>query len=138
MECIFCDIAAHKVASKIVYEDNDVMAFLDINPVSAGHTLIIPKKHYENVFDVDEKTLEKIAVTAKRLSIVYKKALNINGVNLLNASGKEAQQDVFHFHLHLIPRRKDDGLNIRFHHESNAKSSLNDTLLLIKEEMDKR
>ncbi len=109
--CIFCKIVNKEIPSKKIYEDKKVIAFLDINPISKGHTLIIPKKHSENIFDIGESELKGIISTSKKISILLKNKLNADGVNILHASGKEAQQSVFHFHIHIIPRYKDDGLN---------------------------
>ncbi len=133
MECIFCKITAHEIESKIVYEDDKVMAFLDVNPISAGHTLVIPKIHYENIFDISPDTLERIASIAKKLALTYEKALNVKAVNLLNASGKEAQQSIFHFHLHLIPRKANDKLDLWFHGEQNNDADLDETFKRIKQ-----
>ena len=133
MECIFCKITAHEIESKIVYEDDKVMAFLDVNPISAGHTLVIPKIHYENIFDISPDTLERIASIAKKLALTYEKALNVKAVNLLNASGKEAQQSIFHFHLHLIPRKANDKLDLWFHGEQNNDADLDKIFKSIKQ-----
>lgn len=111
-ECIFCKIVSGKAKSWKIYEDNDVYAFLDINPVSEYHTLVIPKNHYTNIFDVPETELLKVMAAVKRLSALYRDTLGINNLQILNSSGQEAQQDVFHVHFHLVPRTKDDGQNI--------------------------
>jgi len=107
-----------------VYEDELVMAFLDINPASIGHTLIIPKKHYENIYDISEKELKRVIVIAKRLAEVYREALGASGVNILHASGRDAQQDVFHFHIHLVPRYKNDELNLWYRTQPIRKAEL--------------
>jgi histidine triad (HIT) family protein len=109
MDCIFCKIAKGEISSNKVYEDESVFAFLDINPVSAGHTLVIPKKHYENIYDIPEEILEKITIVAKRLVLIYRDKFEIESVNILNSNGSAAQQDVFHYHMHIIPRKKGDG-----------------------------
>ena len=106
--CIFCKIIAGELPSNKVYEDKAILAFLDANPASEGHTLIIPKEHCENIYDIEEETLSKIAVLSKQLANIYKERLNIDNINILNSNGKYAQQDVPHYHMHLIPRKKDD------------------------------
>jgi histidine triad (HIT) family protein len=111
-DCVFCRIVRGEMKSWTVYEDDHVQAFLDINPVSEGHTLIIPKEHYETMYDVPASTLEKIIVVAKTLAQAYERRLGVTAVNVLHASGKAAQQSVFHFHLHLVPRHVNDGLNL--------------------------
>jgi len=110
-ECIFCKIINREVTANIVYENDRVLAFLDINPINRGHTLIVPKKHYGNVYDITEDYLKDVAVAAKKISSAIKRGLRAEGVNILHASGGAAQQSVFHFHLHLVPRFRDDGLN---------------------------
>ncbi len=109
--CIFCQIINKQIPAKIVYEDELVIAFLDINPLALGHTLIIPKKHVENIFDIEENDLQHILVVAKKISLKIKEKLQADGVNIFQASGKTAEQSIPHFHLHVIPRRKDDGIN---------------------------
>ena len=110
-KCTFCKIVNGEIPSRKVYEDEKVLAFLDVNPISKGHVLIIPKKHFENIFDIDEDYLKKIITVSKKISLMVKDNLNANGINILHASGKDAQQSVFHFHIHLVPRYKDDKLN---------------------------
>lgn len=132
-DCVFCKIADHSLKSWTVYEDELVMAFFDAAPVSQCHTLIIPKKHYENIYDIDEKSLDRIMRVAKKLALAYKKALGVRAVNLLSASGKEAQQSVAHFHLHLVPRKEDDGLDLWFKPDKKAAINADHMLMLIKE-----
>jgi len=110
--CIFCKIVKNEIASKKIYENEKVLAFLDINPVSKGHLLIIPKKHFENIYEIKESYLKEIISVAKIIAESLKKSLNASGINILHASGKDAQQSVFHFHIHLVPRYKDDGFDI--------------------------
>lgn len=107
-DCVFCKIIEKKIPSNKVYEDDHILAFLDVNPCSEGHTLIIPKEHYENIYDIPEEILSKITILAKKLAIIYKEKLNIENINILNSNGKYAQQEVLHYHMHLIPRKKDD------------------------------
>jgi histidine triad (HIT) family protein len=110
-DCVFCKIINGEIPANKIYEDEKVLAFLDINPISKGHTLIIPKAHFENIFDIEENNLKEIISTGKKVSMLLKEKLNADGVNLLHASGKDAQQSVFHFHLHIVPRYKEDGLD---------------------------
>jgi histidine triad (HIT) family protein len=110
-DCIFCKIVRGEIPANKIYEDGKVFAFLDINPLSKGHLLIIPKKHFENIFDIEDEHLKEIISTAKKIAKLLKENLNASGMNILHASGKDAQQSVFHFHIHLIPRYKDDGLD---------------------------
>jgi len=87
------------------------LAFLDINPVVAGHVLIVPKKHFENIFDIEEDYLKAIIKAAKNISLKMKETLKVEGVNLYQANGSIAGQTVFHFHLHLLPRVEGDGID---------------------------
>ena len=110
--CIFCKIVKGELPAFVVFEDDCVLAFLDINPLAQGHTLVIPKKHYENIFDIDEETLQRIIVVAQKIAQKMKEVLSVEGVNVINASGKTAEQSVPHFHLHLIPRKKGDKIDM--------------------------
>lgn len=110
--CIFCKIIAKEAPAKIVLENEDILAFVPKEQVSKGHTLVIPRVHFENIFDIDKNTLEKLITVSKDLSEQLAKENNATGVNLLHASGKDAQQSVFHFHLHVVPRYENDGLDL--------------------------
>jgi histidine triad (HIT) family protein len=125
--CIFCRIAKSEIPSLKLYEDKFLFAFLDINPVTEGHILIIPKEHYENIFDAPEEILEKITKLSKKLAKTLKEKLNAKGVNILNASGKDAQQSVFHLHFHIVPRYENDGKNLGFHGEKKETKELQET-----------
>ncbi len=109
-ECIFCSIISGDIPSTKVYEDDDVVAFMDINPANPGHTLVVPKRHFRNLFDVDEEIAAKVMWVATRIAKAIKEALNPDGVNLFQASEKAAFQTVFHFHMHVIPRWEGDDL----------------------------
>ncbi len=110
MDCIFCKIINNEVPSFKVYEDDFVLAFLDINPATMGHTLVIPKKHFENIFDIEDEYLKKIIVVAKKIAEKMKEK-GFGGVNFYHASDRVAEQGVFHFHLHVIPRVEGDGID---------------------------
>lgn len=111
-DCVFCEIIKNKIPSHKIFEDKYVLAFLEIKPLADGHTLLIPKKHFESIFDIEEKYLEKIIVAAKNISKKMEKELDVQGVNLFQRSGLAAEQGVFHFHLHIVPRKKGDGINL--------------------------
>lgn len=113
-DCIFCQIAQGKAKSWKVYENDRVYAFLDIHPVSAYHTLVIPKTHYENIFDIPEEELGEVIKVVKKLAALFRTRLGIQAVQIINSSGAEAQQDVFHCHFHIVPRKYGDGQNIRW------------------------
>jgi histidine triad (HIT) family protein len=109
--CIFCKIIKGKEPARIIYEDKDVICFLPKTIQVYGHTLIVPKKHYKDLYDIPEKLLSKLIITAKKLTLAYRKKIGATGANLLHASGKDGQQSVFHFHFHLFPRFKNDKLD---------------------------
>ena len=111
-KCIFCEIVKKKIPSKIIFEDKNFLAFLSIEPVSKGHTLLIPKKHFVDIFDFETAYLEKLMGTAQKIAKEIKKKNKATGVNLLQANGKDAQQTIFHFHLHIVPRYKNDKLDL--------------------------
>lgn len=113
-ECIFCRIAAGEAKSWKVWENDDVCAFLDIHPISKYHTLVIPKTHFENIFDIPEEELIKVMTAVRRIARLYEEKLGIKNLQIINNNGKEGQQDVFHIHFHLIPRQKGDGQNIKW------------------------
>jgi len=109
--CIFCKIISKEAPAKIVFENKDILAFVPKEQVSKGHMLVVPRVHFENIFDIDKNILEKLIAVSKDLSEQLAKENNAIGVNLLHASGKDAQQSVFHFHLHVVPRYENDGLD---------------------------
>jgi histidine triad (HIT) family protein len=102
--CIFCKIARKEAEASIVYEDADIMAFIDIRPMSEGHTLIIPKKHYVDIFDIPEKLLEAIHKGTKNIAVAVKKATKADGISIVQQNGAAAGQEIFHLHVHIIPR----------------------------------
>lgn len=112
--CLFCKIVNNEIPSYKIYEDNDFLAFLDISQATIGHTLIVPKKHFANIFCLDDDTCSKMLVVVKKVSLILKEKLGINDLNILNNSGSLAGQTVDHFHIHLIPRYSNDDFNVTF------------------------
>ncbi len=113
-DCIFCKIVNGEAKSWKVYENKNVYAFLDIHPASKYHTLVIPKRHYTNIFDIPENELKGVISVVKRLVNLYEDKLGIKNVQIINSSGSEAQQDVFHAHFHIVPRKKGDGQDVKW------------------------
>ncbi len=113
-DCIFCKIVKGEIPSHKIYEDDLVYAFLDVKPVSAGHILVIPKDHCDNIFDCPENILFQIIKISKKIAQLAKEKLGADAVNIANNSGKEAGQEVFHLHFHIVPRYKDDGMKLDF------------------------
>ncbi|MDE7293301.1 MAG: HIT family protein [Oscillospiraceae bacterium] len=110
-DCIFCKIVNGSVPSKVVFEDEHTMAFMDIAGDVDGHIVVIPKKHCNNILDCDEETLGRLMKTVKKLADHLVDNCGYDGVNLLNASGESAGQSVPHFHIHIIPRKNGDGID---------------------------
>jgi histidine triad (HIT) family protein len=108
METIFTKIINRELPANIVYEDEQVLAFLDITPVNHGHTLVIPKKHFTNVFDADPEILAQMIKVGQKIAQALKASGLAEGVNILLNNGAAAGQEVFHSHLHVIPRHTGD------------------------------
>lgn len=113
-DCIFCKIVENQINSVRVYEDAWTLAFMDINPVAPGHTLIIPKQHWANLFEIPDAQLACVSSTARRVAQAVHKALRPDGVSLIQANGKGAAQSVLHFHMHIVPRTLGDNLRINW------------------------
>jgi histidine triad (HIT) family protein len=111
-DCIFCSIVAGEAPAEIVDEDEHTVAFMDIVPWTRGHALVVPREHSRNLYDIDERDLGATLVAAQRLARRMRDRLGCDGVNLLNSSEPAADQVVFHFHLHVIPRWSDDDLRL--------------------------
>lgn len=113
--CVFCDIIAHKIPSKVVYEDDDVLAILDISQVTKGHTIVMPKKHVKNILEADEETAAAVMKTVYHLAIKIQNATGCAGLNILNNCNEIAGQTVDHLHFHIIPRYDEkDAVTISF------------------------
>ena len=111
MNCVFCKIVNGELPSLKVYEDENTMVFMDIAKDVDGHMVAIPKKHVKSILDCDEATLQQLIFAVKKVSCHCVDQCGYDGVNLLNASDESAGQSVPHFHIHIIPRKKDDGID---------------------------
>ena len=129
MSTIFSKIINRELPSYIIYEDDIVISFLDISQITYGHILVVCKKEYENIFDIDDNSLSHLITVVKKLSIKIKDTLGCKGVNIINNSGKGSGQTVFHFHIHIIPCYENEKINILFE-QNNDKYSKNDFELL--------
>lgn len=130
-DCIFCKIANGEIPSKTIYEDGDFRVILDISPATKGHALILPKEHYADIYELDEELAAKAIKLAKKLALKMKERLGCEGFNIVQNNGELAGQTVFHFHMHLIPRYKDDNQRIGW----NPTSPADEELEKIKEKM---
>ena len=110
--CIFCKLANGEIPTATLYEDEDFRVILDANPASKGHALIIPKEHYANLYELEDTLAGKAMVLAKKMITKLTDVLGCDGYNLVQNNGKCAGQTVFHFHLHMIPRYKDDEVGL--------------------------
>jgi histidine triad (HIT) family protein len=108
MDCIFCEIAAKTSEAEIIFENDNYIAFLDINPVNYGHTLVMPKKHFDNFLTMPSNELGELTKLTQYLSGAIKRALKADGFNVISNNGTSAGQSVFHFHYHIIPRYEKD------------------------------
>lgn len=110
MDCLFCKIIAGEIPSHKVYEDDQVLAFLDINPVHPGHTLVVPKKHSESLLDTDDEILARLVAVSKKVAQAIMTGLDYPSFNLIVNNGKIAGQIIPHLHFHVVPRKAEDGL----------------------------
>ena len=110
--CIFCKIAAGEIPSATIYEDDDFRVILDIEPASKGHALILPKEHFANLYELSDEVAAKALLVAKKVISKMTDIVGCDGYNVVQNNGVAAGQTVFHFHIHLIPRYKEDQVNI--------------------------
>lgn len=118
--CIFCRIISGEIPSNVVYEDEYFKAILDIGPAAKGHVLILPKKHSDNLLELDSESAAHILEAAKKIAKALMDELKCDGINLMQNNGEAAGQTVNHFHIHLIPRYKGDQINLELTHLSYA------------------
>jgi len=111
-DCLFCKIVSGEIPCHKVYEDKNYLAFLDVNPVNQGHTLVIPKQHSRNILEIDKEALQDMVVIVKQLSEKIKEKLKCDGINIMINNEPEAGQIIFHTHFHIIPRYKSDNLKL--------------------------
>ena len=108
-DCIFCKIANKEIPATVVFEDDDLLVFMDIGPIIKGHALVIPKKHYDPVTKTPDDLLAKLHLAAKRIAQAQMNGLGADGVNIMQNNGTAAGQEVPHIHVHVIPRFEGDG-----------------------------
>ncbi len=125
--CIFCKIANGEIPSKTLYEDEDFRVIVDLGPASKGHALILPKNHYANLYELPEETAGEVMKLAKRMAAQMTERLGCEGFNLVQNNGELAGQTVFHFHMHLIPRYREDGQKIGWKPQEVSQEELEET-----------
>jgi histidine triad (HIT) family protein len=126
--CIFCAIVAGRAPARVLAEDDTSIAFLDIFPITRGHALAIPKRHYQDVRDLPADELAAAAAMAQRLAVVAFTDLGADGVNLFQSNGALAFQTIFHFHIHVLPRYRGDGFNLTFGRNPGDPAALDEDL----------
>ena len=112
-DCIFCQIIRKEAPASIVYEDDRVVAFLSNRPVNEGHTLVVPKKHYENIYDIPEEEIAYLFKIVKRVAHAVRDAMAAEGIRVVQNNGWAAGQVIFHFHVHVIPMKPHEGFTSR-------------------------
>ena len=118
--CVFCKIINGEIPSKKVYEDDDVLAILDISQATVGHTLVMPKKHYANLLEIPDKEYQNVMLKVKKVAEKINTKLHPKGINILNNCGEIAGQTVMHYHVHILPRYNSSDINIIFTDHSSV------------------
>ena len=113
-DCIFCRIVAGEAPSFIIFEDDATFAFMDVNPANEGHALVVPREHASDVYTVSDEAIARTMVTAKKVAGAVARALNPDGLNLVQCNGPAAAQSVMHFHVHVLPRIEGDRLEMNW------------------------
>ena len=130
--CIFCKIANGEIPSATLYEDEDFRVILDLGPASKGHALILPKEHYKDLCELDDAVAAKVLPLAGKMGRAMKKALHFDGFNLVQNNGEAAGQTVMHFHMHMIPRYKNDNVGLGWHMGELSEADKNEILEKLK------
>ncbi len=125
VECVFCKIVRGELKAYKIYEDDYCVAFLDINPINPGHTLVVTKKHVENILNADEETLKNLIIAIQKVSKLLMEKLGASGVNILHNVGKAANQEIMHLHVHVIPRYSPEDIKLADWWRSVVKKDIN-------------
>lgn len=133
-DCIFCKIIAGQVPALKVYEDDSVLAFLDIKPNHPGHTLVIPKDHIENIYGMPDETLCRITMVVRKVALAVKNGVDADGLNIIMNNESAAGQEVFHAHIHIIPRYNEDGFK-HWPHQTYVQGQAEEVLEKIRTEI---
>lgn len=123
-QCVFCKIIAGEIPSATIYEDEDFKVIMDISPAAKGHAILLPKKHFANLYEMDDTIASKVLIVARKVATAMKEELGCAGLNLVQNNGEVAGQTVFHFHMHLIPRNENDSVNVTWKQGSYAKGEV--------------
>lgn len=134
-DCIFCKIIAGEIPCKKIGESEKAIAFLDIAPLNKGHALVIPKKHFQDIYDIEEEDLKEVIALTRKVANALKKAVQADGINLYQCNEPAAQQVVMHYHMHIIPRFEEDGLGFTWNTKEFSEEETNELLEKIKENL---
>jgi histidine triad (HIT) family protein len=134
-DCVFCRIVRREIPAEVLYEDDHVLAILDINPIHVGHALVLPKAHYADFLELPGTCYASVLTAAHRVTAALVSALNLEGYNLFTNNGRIAGQSVFHFHLHVTPRYADDNIRFVLQLKKYADGELASTARLIREHL---
>ena len=137
MDCIFCAIVEGRAPADAVFEDEETLAFMDINPANPGHTLVIPKRHVRDIYELDEETAAGVMKATVRVARAIKRALQPDGMNLVQSNERAAGQEIFHFHVHIIPRWHGDGLRLARPPEVRRAMSIKEAAARIRRQVSK-
>ena len=113
-DCIFCKIVAGEIPCFKLYEDEDTLSFMDINPANEGHALVVTKEHWQNVHEIPDALISAVSITAKKIAGALETHLSPDGINLIQCNGEGAAQSVLHFHMHVLPRKSGDDLRLNW------------------------
>jgi len=127
-DCVFCKVIAGAIPAAVVYEDEHALAFLDIQPAARYHTLVIPKRHFADAFEVPETEFRNVMGAAKQVINLYKKKLGIENLQVVINSGAQAQQEVSHLHVHIVPRQAGDGQDLKWATHPEWRADIEDML----------
>lgn len=136
-DCIFCKIANGEIPSATLYEDEAFRVILDLGPATKGHALILPKAHYANLYEIPDELAAKAMLLAKKMITVNTAALSCDGYNVVQNNGEAAGQTVFHFHMHLIPRRNGDQAGVTWTPGTLTEEDKQDVLNRVSEQLKK-
>jgi len=136
-DCVFCKIAAGKIPSYIIHEDDEFMVILDRFPAAEGHTLVIVKRHAENIYEIKKDEGRRLFELVSATAGAIKTALKPDGLNVISNNGKAAGQSVGHFHIHLIPRREGDGVTVAFPQNDPPADAFINMVSVLREAFDK-
>ena len=133
-DCVFCSIAADRAPAYRVYEDQRTLAFLDVNPAAQGHTLVVPKEHAESIADMRPPLVGDVFRTVQRVAVALESVIEADGTSVVQSNGRAAGQDVFHAHVHVVPRYEDDAVDLGWRGGDSDDAVLTDVADTLREE----